>query len=470
MSLSRPGDAVAFRVADHLAGKEPWEVFGERIRRYEIHLSGDKIEMTRGPITLEGYGIRVFRRRDGATGVGYQASNDFSPEGIATAEEDAERAARYALFPTAKLDLPTGRGATGGVVEVLDRGLWEYPMDTLESYVAALRAAFQGRKQFALSFGSVRATLSNTSISNSAGLRTGYGHTTVDLEVGVKAFGGPEGPAPGEYWLNDSERRSRPAELGVRVAEWCRYAEDVRRGKPPPTGEVSVVLPPPVLAGILPVVFGGRFTGSAQLRRVAPQPGMKLGAELATVYDDGRIPWAPMSSGVDDEGVPQRRRTLLDHGVVSELLFDTLHAGAFDARSTGSGFRAFSSGFRTWHRFMQPPTVSTSTIVLAPGEGGTDAELVEAAHEGIWIQQIGWSAPDPLTGAFGGEIRLGYRIRDGKLAESIRGGTVGGIALAAEGSPSLMTRLEAVGSRAAFSELVSSPPVLVRSLSVGGEQ
>jgi TldD protein len=197
---------------------------------------------------------------------------------------------------------------------------------------------------------------------------------------------------------------------------------------------------------------------------------MKLGAELATVYDDGRIPWAPMSSGVDDEGVPQRRRTLLDHGVVSELLFDTLHAGAFDARSTGSGFRAFSSGFRTWHRFMQPPTVSTSTIVLAPGEGGTDAELVEAAHEGIWIQQIGWSAPDPLTGAFGGEIRLGYRIRDGKLAESIRGGTVGGIALAAEGSPSLMTRLEAVGSRAAFSELVSSPPVLVRSLSVGGEQ
>ena len=37
MSLSRPGDAVAFRVGDRLAGQEPWEVYGERIRRYEIH-------------------------------------------------------------------------------------------------------------------------------------------------------------------------------------------------------------------------------------------------------------------------------------------------------------------------------------------------------------------------------------------------------------------------------------------------
>ena len=29
---------------------------------YEIHFSGDKIEMTRGPIALEGYGLRLFRR------------------------------------------------------------------------------------------------------------------------------------------------------------------------------------------------------------------------------------------------------------------------------------------------------------------------------------------------------------------------------------------------------------------------
>lgn len=470
MSAAHPREAAAFRVGDYLAGKEPWEVFGERIRRFEIHLNGNEIEISRGPIALEGYDIRVFRPREGAMGVGSQASNDFSAEGVRQALEDAERSSRLGSFPTRRLDLPSGRGAAGGIVEVLDRGLWEYPMDSLEGYVAALRSAFEGRRQFGISFGSVRATLTETSICNSSGLRTGYGHTSVELELAIKAYGGPEGPAPGEYWLNESDRRLRPAEMGPRVEEWCRFAEDVRRGRPPPAGEMPVVLPPPVLAGILPVVFGGRFTGSARVRGVAIEPGMKLASESVTVLDDGRYPWAPMSSPVDDEGVPQRRRTLLDRGSVSEILYDSLHAGAFDARSTGSGFRGLSGGFRTWYRFLQPPTVATSTVTLAPGDGGTDAELVEAAGDGIWIQEIGWSSPDPVTGAFGGEIRLGYRIRNGKLAEPVRGGTVGGIALAPEGLPSVLTRLEKVGSEARYSEPVSTPSVLAGSLTVGGER
>jgi len=468
MSAPRTSDAAAFRVADHLAGKEPWEVFGERIRRYEIHLSHNAVEMIRGPIALEGYDVRLFRPKDGTVGVGTQASNDFSPEGVKAAVQDAERSARYASFPTARLNLPSGRGATGGIVEVLDRGLWEYPMDSLESYVTVLRAAFEGRPRASLSFGSVRATLVETSICNSMGLRTGYGHTTVELEVGVKASGGPEGAAPGEYWLNDSDRRLRPMELPQRVEEWCKFAEDVHRGAPPPTGEMPVVLPAEVLSGILPIVCGGRLTGSARLRGAAVQRGTRLASELVTLQDDGRVAWAPMSSPVDDEGVPQRRRLLIDHGAASEILYDTLHAGAFDTHSTGSGFRA-ASGFRPWYRFLQPPEVSPSTIVLDPGDGGKVEELVEAAHEGVWIQQIGWSSPDPVSGAFGGEIRLGYRIRNGKLEEPVRGGTVGGIAFAPEGVPSLMNRLQAIGSVSSFFEPVSAPPVLVSALTVGGE-
>ena len=470
MSAARGRDAAAFRVADQLAGKEPWEVFGERIRRFEIHLSGDVVEMTRGPIAIEGYDIRVFRPHDDSLGVGRQASNDFSPEGVRATLEDAERAARYASFPAPRFELPSGRGATGGIVEVLDRGLWEYPMDSLENYVATLKAALEGRPGFALSFGSIRATLVETSICNSYGLRTGYGHTQVELEVGVKAFGGPEGPAPGEYWLNDSDRRLRPAELARKADDWCRFADDVRRGSPAPTGEMPVILPSAVLAGILPTVAGGRLTGSARLHGIAVAPGTKVASEMVTVHDDGRLPWAPMSSPVDDEGVPQRKRVLIDHGLMSEVLYDSLHAGAFATNSTGSAFRGVSSGFRTWYRFLQPPGIAPSTIVVSPGDGGSDAELVERAREGVWIQEIGWSSPDPVSGAFGGEIRLGYRIRNGKIADPIRGGTVGGFVFAPPKSPSLLNRLQAIGSTSAFVEPVSCPPILVGGLPIGGER
>ena len=470
MSASRTTDAAAFRVTDYLAGKEPWEVFGERIRRYEIHLNAGQVEMTRGPIALEGYDIRVFRPREGSLGIGYEASNDFSKEGVQATLEVAERAARFAAFPSQRVELPAGRGATGGIVEVLDRGLWEYPMDSLEGYVTALRTAFEGRKEFALSFGSVRATLVETSISNSAGLHTGYGHTTVDVEVGVKAFGGPEGPSPGEYWVNETDRRLQPAELGVRVPEWCRYAEDVRRGRPPPPGEMPVVLPAQVLAGILPVAFAGKFTGTARARGVSTAPGTPVAADTVTVHDDGRLPWAPMSSSVDDEGVPQRRRTLIEHGVASEMLYDVLHSSSFETRSTGNAFRGLSAGFRSWVRFLQSPTVAPSNLVISPGDGGTDAELVEAARDGILVQEIGWASPDLLSGAFGGEIRLGYRIRGGQLAEPIRGGTVGGFVLGRDGTPAIFTQLAAIGSRPTFADPVSSPPLLVRSLTVGGEQ
>jgi len=70
MSDRRMSADTAFRVAEALRVDGPWEVFGERSRRYEIHFNGRSIEMVRGPISLEGYSLGLFRQRDGGAGVG----------------------------------------------------------------------------------------------------------------------------------------------------------------------------------------------------------------------------------------------------------------------------------------------------------------------------------------------------------------------------------------------------------------
>ena len=164
-------------------------------------------------------------------------------------------------------------------MEVLDRGLWEYPMDSLDDYVAALRAAFEGRKQGTLSFGSVRATLSEISICNSSGLRTGYGHTTVDVELGVKASGGPEGAAPQEIL---GERPGRTGFDRRSSARTGRGMEPFRgrcpaRETPTDRRDSGGGAPGQCSQECLPTVFGGRFTGTARLRPRGPGGGNEAG-------------------------------------------------------------------------------------------------------------------------------------------------------------------------------------------------
>ncbi len=470
MTSGEPSDA-AFRVADRIRTAEPWEIFAERIRRFELHLNGRAVELVRGPVGLEGYGVRVLRSRDGQTGAGFQASTDFSTEGIRATVSDAESVAGHSEFPAKRVELPNGSGAASADIEVVDRALWDDPLGSIERYVDRLLHGFDQRKDVVPSFGSVRATLAEVSIANSAGARRAYRHTSVDFEFAVKAIGGAEGPAPGEYWVNSTGRRLEPDRLPAQIEEWCRYARDVRRAVPPPTGELSVGLPPGVLAGILPVVLGYRFTGAARLRKLSPALGSRIAADGVTLRDDGVHPWAANSAPFDGEGSPRAAHALITSGLATELLYDSLHAGAFDAASTASAGRGIlPGGYADWRQFVYAPRVTGSTVVVAEGKGGSDAELIESVDDGVWVQQIGWAFPDEISGAFGGEIRIGYHIRHGKLAEPVRGGTVGGMVLSPPGQPSLLANVQGIGSRAELADYVVTPSLLVRPLVVAGAE
>jgi len=463
---------LAVRVADRLRGLTvPWDVFAERSRRFEIHLQRGRVELTRGPLLLEGYGVRLLTPSEGQTGVGYRAATDFSEEGVRTAVAAAERLAHFNQFPARHPELPGAPPASPGDLKILDPDLWSDPAGTLEAFGAALGAAFADRPGAVPSFASVKATLVETSIANSTGLEYAYAHTVVETEVAVKAFGGPEGPAPGEYWYTDAARRLETAPLPALATAWSRFAEDTRRAKPPPNGAIPVVLPPEVLGGIIPPVVRFQFSAAARLRDLSVNAGTTVGPESLELGDDGRFDWGIGSAPVDDEGTPQVRHSLVSNGRVGELFFDVLHADALGARSTGNAAR--STGFDptggAGRKFTRRPGPDATTLVVPAGRGGSDAELLEQVGDGLWVQQIGWASPDMLSGRFGGEIRLGYRIRHGKLAEPVRGGTVGGTVIARDGSSSLLKDAAVVGSEPRLVGAISTPTLAIGSLSVSGD-
>lgn len=461
---------TASRVGDRLRGRVegPWEVFGEKLSRYEIHLAGPRIELERGPIDLEGFGLRLFRPQGEAIGVGFASSTDLSDAGIDHQVASAEETARFARFPARRAELPSTQVAgPAPSVATTDPALWERPAERVRAYIDALLAAFEGRHGIDLSFGSVRATLTDATLTNSEGIQRHYRHTDVDVEVAVKSSDGPEGPPPGEYWVN---RRTRVLSTdGVRdeVDRWAERARDVRRAKPTPTGMTAVVLPPSVLADVLPSILGYRLSGTAQLRKMTPEAGTTIGSPLVTITDDGLLDYGLGSAPYDDEGTPQARRTLIDRGVVSTPMYDVLHASAFGQTSTGNG-RRDSPVFQPWFHFDRAPTSFATNLVVRPGTGGSEAELLETVGDGVYVDQLGYAFPDPISGAFGGELRIGYRIRGGKLAEPLRGGTIGGVVLGPVGEPSLLAGVRGLSARNERAGYLDAPAIWTDGLSVAG--
>jgi predicted Zn-dependent protease len=469
--MSETGDSAftAFRVADRLRGRTeaPWEVVGERIHRYETHLSGTRTELTRAPVHVEGYSVRLFRRADDQLGVGFAASSDLSDAGIGRATESAEANARFARFPARKVELPGTAGHTAPV-DIIDPEIAERPMEGIARVVHALLAAFEGRPHVQPSFGSVRVTQVEETIANSEGLHRRFAHTIMELEFAVKAFGGPESRPPGEHWVNERARAlPQDGAIAKDVARWCTLAEDVRKAAPVTTGATRVILPASVLADILPPIIGYRLSGTAQLRKMCPPTGTRLGAEGVTLTDDGLLAHAVGTSPCDDEGTTQSRRPLIEGGVVKGALYDLLYGSALGEPSSGNG-RRDSALFPQWMRFSQRTTPSSSTLVWSPGKGGSDTELIEACQDGLWVEQLGYAFPDALSGAFGGEIRSAYRIRNGKLAEPVRGGTLGGVVFADGNEPSLFNAVSSVGSSPSLCGFLKAPSVLFDGLTISG--
>ncbi|MGA7923331.1 MAG: TldD/PmbA family protein [Thermoplasmata archaeon] len=459
---------TAFRVAEELRrhAKEPWDVYGERTEVFEIHLLGSEVEMVRGPLRVEGFGVRLFRPANDHLGVGFAASSMLNPEGIQNAMEIAESTSRYSRFPVKTMKLPEAGNGPAPTVESDDPALQADPLKVLEGFVASLLDRFEGRKDVQPSFGSVKVALAQVTVTNSTGLERAFPRTTVEFEMAVTASGGPQGAAPGEYWLTRAWG-GLPNGFPNEVDAWCRHAEAVRHASPPVSRSTTVVFPTHVLADVMPVILGYRLSGAARLRNMMPTTGTEVGSEPVNVWDDGLVPFGLASAPYDDEGTAQGRRQLIDHGRVATGVYDLLHGALFEERPMGNGRRT-GVFFATPHHFPFPPQPHATNLVVEPGAGGTREELIEQVKEGLWIEQLGFAFPDPVSGAFGGEIRLAYRIHDGHLGEAVRGGTVGGILLGGSDQPSILRSVRAIGSKPELVGYLSSPPMVIDDVTVAG--
>ena len=232
--------------------------------------------------------------------------------------------------------------------------------------------------------------------------------------------------------------------------------------------------------GRLPVVVGNGFGGVLLHEAVghgleadavqkdasiyAGRLGELVAPEFVTAYDDGSRTNAWGSEGVDDEGTPTQRTTLIEEGRLHSYLYDLLRARKDGVESTGNGRR---------ESFMHLPVPRMTNTFFAPGDATPD-DLIGGVERGLYAVSFGGGQVEPATGDFVFGVSEGYLIENGRVTAPVRGATLVGNGLEA---------LRAIDGIAGDLEIatgycgkagqtvpagVGQPHVRIRELTVGG--
>ena len=142
--------------------------------------------------------------------------------------------------------------------------------------------------------------------------------------------------------------------------------------------------------------------------------GQKIAADCVTAVDDGTLPNEWGSINIDDEGRPSQRNVLIENGILKGYLIDQFNARRMGMEPTGSGRR---------QDYSYAPTSRMTNTFICPGKDRRE-EIFSTMGDGIYAAKLGGGSVNPVTGEFNFAVMEGYRVRDGKIAEPVRGATL----------------------------------------------
>jgi PmbA protein len=191
----------------------------------------------------------------------------------------------------------------------------------------------------------------------------------------------------------------------------CRKAAQSSDPVELPPGSYTVVLEPAAVLDLVGQMFGD-FSATAvtdQRSFLNDRLGTRLFGENITIYDDVRH---PLQSGTpyDGEGVPRKRLTLVDNGVVRDLAYSRASAAKAGVAPTGHGFPLPNEVGEAPHN-----------IVMEGGDT-TLQEMIASVSRGILVTRLWYIREvDPYEKIMTGMTRDGtFLIENGRVVRGIR--------------------------------------------------
>ncbi len=202
------------------------------------------------------------------------------------------------------------------------------------------------------------------------------------------------------------------------VREAAEKAVAMLDATPPKGGEFMVILDS-TLAGVFAHEAFGHLSEADhvyendKLREIMVL-GRKFGGEFLNIADSGKVPGLTGSFAYDDEGVPTGKQYLIREGELVGRLHSRETAGKMGETPTGNA-RAQS--------YRVPPLVRMRNTAIEPGETPLEDMLAEV-KDGVYCKN--WYGGQTSMEMFTFSCMEAYAIRDGKLAEPLRGVNLSG--------------------------------------------
>ena len=395
-------------------------------------------------------GLRLFFGQRSAT----TSTSDFSPASLRQLLDDTCALAQ-AMAADECAGLP---GADEVASTVPDLGLCD---DSLQQLPPAERIAMaRDAEQAALDYdsritnsegGSYDSSQGDVTYINSHGFVGHYRASLASLSVSSIASD-DTGSMQSGSWFTAGRRMDSlqaPQALGQEAARRTLRRLGARRV---PTQKGPVVFEASVAAGLLNHLFSA-VSGSAIYRAASFLTdciGEQIAPDTVTVYDDGTLPGAPGSKPFDGEGLPTRRTTVVEQGVLRTYLLDTYTGRKLGMRSTGNAAR--SAG--------EAPSVSPTNFYMVPGTATPD-EIIASVPSGLYVTGLIGFGVNPVTGDYS-RGASGLWIEGGELTYAVEEITIAG------NLRQMLADIEMIGNDLDRRRRVMAPTLKIREMTIAG--
>lgn len=268
-------------------------------------------------------------------------------------------------------------------------------------------------------------------VTNSEGAEAGWGRSRIALAasngfaggyagshhgVSVSVIGGSGTRMERDYDFASSVYAADlrdPAEIGRSAGERAVKRLGARKM---PTGKYPVVFDPRVARSFISHLLGA-ISGPSIARRTSflkDKLGQRIFPAAITITEDPHRQRGHRSKPFDAEGLPNRRRALIDNGVLTTWLLDLRSARQLGLKSTGHAARGTASA----------PAPAATNIWIEPG-AMTPAELMADIKSGFYVTELMGMGVNGITGDYS-RGAAGFWIESGQLAFPVSEMTVAG--------------------------------------------